>query len=186
MPYSITRGKGCSPSKPWGVVKDSDGAVVACHATKESALAQIRALYAIEPTLAKARARMGKHLAGQHDQASHAKGGTTPSLRQKKMTGHWGHSRTGSTSIATASRDMMGIPSRIDVAGRNLSDADYGQAQIALDNISNRPVMVTVPLTHTTSRMPERQSPARKDAARFSWLRQHRRPRKNRPWASRV
>ncbi|CAB4159313.1 hypothetical protein UFOVP711_78 [uncultured Caudovirales phage] len=155
MPYSITRGKGCSPSKPWGVVKDSDGAVVACHATKESALAQIRALYAIEPTLAKARARMGKHLAGQHDQASHAKGGTTPSLRQKKMTGHWGHSRTGSTSIATASRDMMGIPSRIDVAGRNLSDADYGQAQIALDNISNRPVMVTVPLTHTTSRMPE-------------------------------
>ena len=157
MPYSITRGKGCSPSKPWGVVKDSDGTVVACHATKESALAQIRALYKVEPALAKARERVAKH-PGHADQKSHGGKGSPTSLspdRQKKMTGHWGHSRTGSTSIATASRDMMGIPSRIDVAGRNLSEADYKQAQIALDNISSRPAMVTVPLTHTTSRMPE-------------------------------
>jgi hypothetical protein len=54
MPYSIARGKGCSPSKPWAVVKDTDGSVVACHASKDSALAQIRALYASEPALAKA------------------------------------------------------------------------------------------------------------------------------------
>jgi flagellar motor switch/type III secretory pathway protein FliN len=157
MPYSITRGKGCSPSKPWGVVKDSDGTVVACHATKESALAQIRALYKVEPALAKARERVAKH-PGHADQKSHGgKGTPAPSspARQKKMTGHWGHSRTGSTSIATASRDMMGIQSRVDVASRGLSDTDYKQAQIALDNISSRPAMVTVPLTHTTSRMPE-------------------------------
>jgi len=89
MPYSITRGKGCSPSKPWGVVKDSDGTVVACHATKESALAQIRALYAVEPALAKARARMEKHLPHQHDQQKHGTGGTSapdsaPKKRNKK------------------------------------------------------------------------------------------------------
>lgn len=77
MPYSIARGKGCSPSKPWAVVKDTDGSVVACHASKESALAQIRALYAAEPALAKAR--LGKHLSGQHDQAAHS-GKGSPTL----------------------------------------------------------------------------------------------------------
>lgn len=90
MPYSITRGKGCSPSKPWGVVKDSDGTVVACHATKESALAQIRALYAVEPALAKAREQLTKHLSGKHDQSKHGTGGTSapsessPKKRNKK------------------------------------------------------------------------------------------------------
>ena len=90
MPYSITRGKGCSPSKPWGVVKDSDGTVVACHATKESALAQIRALYKVEPALAKAREQLAKHLPHQHNQQTHGSGGTSaspesaPKKRNKK------------------------------------------------------------------------------------------------------
>ena len=69
MPYSIAIRKGCSPSKQWAVVKDSDGTIVACHETKESALAQIRVLYASEPALAKARERLAKH--GNHDQSSH-------------------------------------------------------------------------------------------------------------------
>jgi hypothetical protein len=97
MPYSITRDKGCSPSKPWGVVNDSDGTVVACHATKESALAQIRALYKVEPALAKAREQLAKdakavakHLPHQHDQQKHGTGGTSaspesaPKKRNKK------------------------------------------------------------------------------------------------------
>ena len=70
MPYSIAIRKGCSPSKQWAVVKDSDGTIVACHETKESALAQIKALYISEPALAKARERLAKH--GNHDQSSHA------------------------------------------------------------------------------------------------------------------
>jgi hypothetical protein len=90
MPYSITRGKGCSPSKPWGVVKDSDGTVVACHETKESALAQIRALYKVEPALTKAREQLAKHLPHQHNQQTHGSGGTSappesaPKKRNKK------------------------------------------------------------------------------------------------------
>ena len=76
MPYSIAKGKGCSPSKPWAVVKDTDGTVVACHATRETALAQIRALYASEPALAKARARVLKH-PGHADQKVHGRGKST-------------------------------------------------------------------------------------------------------------
>lgn len=105
MPYSIAKGKGCSPTKPWAVVKDTDGTVVACHATRETALAQIRALYAAEPALAKARARVlknashdevvstnqtvAKHLPHQHDQQTHATGGgasDAPKPERKKRS----------------------------------------------------------------------------------------------------
>ena len=48
MPWHIAKGHGCSGAKPWAVVKDSDGSKVGCHATEESAKAQLAALYASE------------------------------------------------------------------------------------------------------------------------------------------
>lgn len=47
MPYRAKKHNGCPKNKPWGVVKDDDS-VVACHASRSSAHAQMRALYANE------------------------------------------------------------------------------------------------------------------------------------------
>jgi len=48
MPWHVTKGGGCGAAKPWAVVKDSDNSTVGCHATEDSAKAQLAALYASE------------------------------------------------------------------------------------------------------------------------------------------
>ncbi len=49
MPWHISHGhSGCSSSKPWAVIKDSDGSVAGCHETEDSAKAQLAALNANE------------------------------------------------------------------------------------------------------------------------------------------
>lgn len=49
MPWHISHGhSGCSSSKPWAVIKDSDGSVAGCHTTEEKAKAQLAALNASE------------------------------------------------------------------------------------------------------------------------------------------
>jgi hypothetical protein len=50
MPWHISEfNKSCPASKPYAVVKDSDGSVAGCHESKESAKSQLAALYANEP-----------------------------------------------------------------------------------------------------------------------------------------
>jgi hypothetical protein len=50
MPWEVRRNVGyCKGLKPWAVVVQATGDIVACHATKAKALAQMRALYANEP-----------------------------------------------------------------------------------------------------------------------------------------
>lgn len=49
MPWHVAKSASCPASKPYAVIKESDGSVVACHATKESAQHQVAALYANEP-----------------------------------------------------------------------------------------------------------------------------------------
>lgn len=49
MPWHLVEGHAdCGPDAPWAVVKDSDGTVAGCHATREEAAAQLQALYAQE------------------------------------------------------------------------------------------------------------------------------------------
>ena len=48
MPWSVSKSGSCPDSKPWAVIKDSDGSVVACHETEQSAKDQVAALYASE------------------------------------------------------------------------------------------------------------------------------------------
>jgi hypothetical protein len=48
VPWHVAKGQGCPASKPWAVVKDSDGSKVACHETKAEATKQVAALYASE------------------------------------------------------------------------------------------------------------------------------------------
>lgn len=50
MPWHVAKSGSCPDSKPWAVVKDTDGGVVACHATEEEAKKQMAALYANEPS----------------------------------------------------------------------------------------------------------------------------------------
>jgi hypothetical protein len=53
MPWHKTRNhSGCPTSKPWAVVKDSDGHVEGCHATEREADNHLAALYANESTAA--------------------------------------------------------------------------------------------------------------------------------------
>lgn len=63
MPWKIVKGGGCGASKPWAVVKKSDGSTVGCHASEESAKAQLAALNANEPkhnlTIEEARKVLG-------------------------------------------------------------------------------------------------------------------------------
>lgn len=49
MPWKAVKSASCPASKPYAVVKKTDGSVVACHATLESAQKQVAALYANEP-----------------------------------------------------------------------------------------------------------------------------------------
>jgi hypothetical protein len=48
MPWSVKNGAGCPPSRPWAVIKDSDGSREGCHPTRQMAERQRRALYASE------------------------------------------------------------------------------------------------------------------------------------------
>lgn len=48
MPWRISRSGGCPSSRPWAVIKESDGSVVGCHPSRERAVRQQRALYARE------------------------------------------------------------------------------------------------------------------------------------------
>src|SRR6184192_1463329 len=49
MPWHVSLSAKCPTSKPYAVIKETDGSVVACHATKRSAQKQVAALYANEP-----------------------------------------------------------------------------------------------------------------------------------------
>lgn len=51
MPWHVGRHDQCPVSKPFGVIKDADGSVAGCHATKEQAQQQLAALYAKEGTM---------------------------------------------------------------------------------------------------------------------------------------
>src|SRR5262245_870301 len=48
MPWSVRKTNSCPASKPWGVIKDSDGTVEGCHPTEAAANRQRAALYASE------------------------------------------------------------------------------------------------------------------------------------------
>jgi hypothetical protein len=48
MPWHIAKAGACPTSRPWAVIKDDDGDVEGCHATRTGARAQLAALYASE------------------------------------------------------------------------------------------------------------------------------------------
>lgn len=53
VPWHIVQNHSeCSEGEPWAVVKDADGSVAGCHATKAAADDQLAALYASEPDAA--------------------------------------------------------------------------------------------------------------------------------------
>jgi ATP-dependent protease ClpP protease subunit len=49
VPYHVAESSQCPASKPWACIKDSDGEVMGCHASKADAEKQMAALYANEP-----------------------------------------------------------------------------------------------------------------------------------------
>jgi len=52
MPWHVAKSGDCSESKPWAVIKDSDGAIEGCHESKAAAQKQLKALYANEKSRA--------------------------------------------------------------------------------------------------------------------------------------
>lgn len=48
MPYHIDKSENCQTSKPYAVIKDSDGKIMGCHPTREAAGKQIAAIEANE------------------------------------------------------------------------------------------------------------------------------------------
>jgi hypothetical protein len=48
-PWKVEEGRGCPSDAPYAVVKEQNGEVVACHATREQATRHLQALYANEP-----------------------------------------------------------------------------------------------------------------------------------------
>jgi HK97 family phage prohead protease len=48
VPWHVAESGQCPATRPWAVIKDSDGSVVACHVSKDSADKQVAALYANE------------------------------------------------------------------------------------------------------------------------------------------
>jgi hypothetical protein len=60
MPYTVSKGHGCPDSKPWAVVKETDGSRMGCHPSAEAARKQQAALYANENINASLRRAAGK------------------------------------------------------------------------------------------------------------------------------
>ena len=52
MPYSVEKSNSCPVGRPYAVVKDSDGKVMGCHASKEEAQDQIAAINISEKAIA--------------------------------------------------------------------------------------------------------------------------------------
>ena len=52
MPWHVSQSAHCPASRPWAVIKDSDGSVVACHPSKQAADDHMAAMYANEPAAA--------------------------------------------------------------------------------------------------------------------------------------
>lgn len=50
MPYHVAQTSRCPISRPWAVIKDDDDTIMGCHATREAAERQMRAIHANEPT----------------------------------------------------------------------------------------------------------------------------------------
>lgn len=48
MPWHVAKSGSCPASKPWAVIKDADGTIEGCHASKADAQTQMAALYASE------------------------------------------------------------------------------------------------------------------------------------------
>lgn len=48
MPWHVDKSDRCPASRPWAVIKDADGAIEGCHASKADANKQLAALYANE------------------------------------------------------------------------------------------------------------------------------------------
>lgn len=48
MPWRVEASESCPASKPWAVVRETDGEIEGCHETKADAEAQMAALYASE------------------------------------------------------------------------------------------------------------------------------------------
>jgi Escherichia/Staphylococcus phage prohead protease len=53
MPYHIAKSAQCPTSKPWAVIKDSDGKVMGCHPSHDAAYEQLKALYVHDPNAKK-------------------------------------------------------------------------------------------------------------------------------------
>jgi hypothetical protein len=49
MPWHVEKNSSCPASKPFGVVNTADGDVRGCHATRQAAVQQLRALYVNVP-----------------------------------------------------------------------------------------------------------------------------------------
>jgi HK97 family phage prohead protease len=49
VPWHVSKSAKCPASKPWAVIKNDTGEVVACHASEADAQAQVAALYANDP-----------------------------------------------------------------------------------------------------------------------------------------
>lgn len=62
MPWDVKQDDRCPASKPWGVVKQADGSLEGCHATKTKAKAHQAALYANEPSASSLADRQGVNL----------------------------------------------------------------------------------------------------------------------------
>jgi hypothetical protein len=51
VPWRISKGGACPPSRPWGVIQISNGRLMGCHPSRARAIRQQRALYAREASL---------------------------------------------------------------------------------------------------------------------------------------
>jgi HK97 family phage prohead protease len=60
MPWHAAKSSRCPAAKPWAVIKDADGSVVACHPSKADAQRQVAALYVNEGASMSDKATAGR------------------------------------------------------------------------------------------------------------------------------
>jgi hypothetical protein len=111
MPYKVVTGAGCPESRPFAVVKETDGQRMGCHPTKDRAERQLRALYAAEVEPDPEIARLIEYVA----EAALAERGYVRDARGR-FAAH------GSTVAPADAVSMLASGGRPDIAPRDVGD----------------------------------------------------------------
>ena len=131
MPWHVAETAKCPASKPYGVIKNADGSVAACHPTKEAALKHTAALYANEPGRAMADTKKPYGDVPYADPGYQADGKKRYPLTADKVQAAWSYINQADNARKYTAEQLALIKGRIKAAmakfGHKVSESNIAE-----------------------------------------------------------